>query len=209
MNIATSFSNWWSRADESSMVGPIVAIFAVLAARGVALAVGLDRLTTLSVWSSPLIRFLAVATAAIMALLTARAYYGRPVERVLTKNEQLRRDRFGFWFLKGFLWVGVATAASAWLCASLLGVAAQFSDGPREAFGATVVSIRPREGAKAVCSSHLELRRDSDGSPLSICLATLWRPSLAAGTLTPGMPATVVVKKTRLGVVVLSLEPHG
>jgi hypothetical protein len=191
------------------MIGLVVTLGVVLGMCGVALAVGIDRLTNLSVWSSPMVRFLGVATGTIAALLATRGYYAPLPEGALTRSGQFRRDRFGLWVLRGFLWVGAAAAASVWLCAGILGIAAQYSEGPHEAFSATVVSIRPREGAKAVCASHLELRRDSDGSTLSICLATLWRPSLATGPLAPGMPATVVVKKTRLGVVVLAVEPHG
>jgi hypothetical protein len=204
-----SFSDWCTRANESSSILLVVTIGAVLAALGVALSVGVDHLTTLTAWSSPLVRFLGVATGTITALLATRDYYAPRPEGALTRSGQFRRDRFGLWVLRGFVWVGAAAAASVWLCAWILGIAAQYSEGPHEAFSATVVSIRPRGGAKVVCSSHLDLRRDSDGSPLSICLATLFRPSLATGPLNPDMRVTVVVKKTRLGVVVLSVEPNG
>lgn len=201
---SSRLTNWWCKPPDASTSVRLVMTFGfVVIARGLAMVTGLDRLTTIS--PSLTVTVVALVVGVCAALVGARAYCGASLDR--TRSERLRRDRFAVWLLSGSLWAAIVAVVVASLCSSVLEVGAQFLDGSREVFRGTVLAIRPMEGPRAVCKSHLDLRLTSEGSVISICLSTTHRGSLASEPLQPGMAATIIAKDTILGVVVLSVAP--
>ena len=186
----------------------IRAFIVVLALRLLTLQAGLDRFTTIDTWSNSICAIVGAVSGGTIGLLLARTWFAAQGTHASAQAVKLRQVSFGAWCLcGGIITIGFA-AGTAWACASLLGVAAQYSRGSHQSFDATVVSNSPIYSAKGICTRSLELSRDSDRSRVSICLSTRYRSSLTTGILESGMPVRVYLNDTWLGAVVESVEPR-
>jgi hypothetical protein len=168
---------------------------------------GVDRMTTISAWSKPLVWWMATASAVTVAAAVC-VWWIAPPSSEGTALARLRRDHIGRWFLQGLASALGLGAFAAWVCAGLLETGAQYMDGDEEAFLGTVVSS-DSDGPRAVCQERVKIRPARDGSVVSICLKTLLRPTLATRPVARGATVTVRVRNTPLGMVVLSVTPSG
>ena len=187
----------------------IVGAFVVVGAlRLLTLQAGFDRFTTIDTWSNSICAIVGALSGGTIGVLVARTWFAAQGTHSSAKAMKLRQDSFVAWCLCGVIITIGFAAATAWMCASLLGVGAQYSKGSHQSFDATVVSNSPIHLARGMCIRSLELRRDSNGSRVSICLSTRYRSSLATGILESGMPVRVYIEDTWLGTVVESVEPR-
>ena len=186
----------------------IRAFLVVFAVRVLTLQVGLDRFTTIDLWSNSICAIVGAVSGGTIGGFLARTWFAAQGTHASAKAAKLRQASFVAWCLFGVTIVIGFGAATGWACASLLGVGAQYSKGSHQSFDATVVSNSPIYSARGMCTRNLELRRESDRSRVSICLTTRYRSSLATGILESGMPVRVYVNDTWLGAVVESVEPR-
>lgn len=185
------------------------AILAAMAVRVIALRSGVDRLTTIGTWSKPWCAFVALVLGVTIGMVVARLWFAPSAdEKVTARYVNLKADSFSLWCLCGVVIAIGFGAATAWICVGLMSVGAQYLGGSSTSFDATVISDGFLHTSRGVCNRELEVRRDSEGSDLRICLSTRHRPSLATGTLELGMLVRVRVVDTQLGMVVQSVEPR-
>lgn len=195
---------WWHHADASSIDSIVVVLVIGLGLRVIVMEVGLDHLTTIDIMGS-LICDVAVSLVGVAAtVLAARSWFGPPPESQV--KYQLRRDRPGVWWLWGATWTAISVATSAWICAELLSVGAQYLEGSDQTVRGQVVSFRPTSTPRTVCKQRLTVRDEGDGSLLHICLRTSGRGSLADTPPKLGESVAVDLKNTVLGRVVLSVR---
>jgi hypothetical protein len=191
-----------------SLSGVFKALLAVGAARVFAYQTGVDHLTTLGTWSNPICSIVGLLSGATTALFLGLNWFVPPAGMpVPARTARLKEDNYFSWRALGAVLTIGFSVAMAWMCASLLGIGAQYLKGSQDSFEATVISERPTYSPRALCRRELSLRQDSTGAVLSMCAVAEHRPSLSTGTLEPGMPVSVQVRRTRLGVVVESVEP--
>jgi hypothetical protein len=185
------------------------ALVAVCGLRVLVLQAGIDHQTTLQIWSNPICATIGIGAGAAFAWFLARNWFsptsGKPVPAWIVK---LRNDDSLSWRALGVVVTIGFSALAASICANLMGVAAQYLKGPQDSFTATVISERTIRSPRAVCRRELKLLRSSDVAELTFCLQAADRPSLARGALQPYMAVTVNVVDTKLGLVVVSVEPQ-
>lgn len=198
---------WWGRASASSVATTFGVVVCILLVWALMAGVGIDNLTTIDVYSSPLSRALMAISGATSGLFAARAWGGSggpPGGAVAW----LKLDRPGFWWLLGAGSTAAHAAMGAFACAGFLSIAAQHLDGLSDFRNGVVISLRPAYTASAACKRRLVVRGDPRGD-LRICLATAQRRSLAAGSLKVGDAVTVHLKRTVLGSTVVSVARTG
>jgi hypothetical protein len=181
-------------------------LFCVLGLRVIIMAVDIDPLTTLEVWSSLISRVVIAMACAVSAIFAARAWFA-PRVPARERLARYKRDRVGVWCLFGVASIAVQAALAAWESGGFLGAAAQYLDGPRELRRGTVTSLLKAYTPATVCRRFLEVRSNGAGQILHICLETDMRPSLATGAIKLGDTVRLHLRQTALGIIVVSVEP--
>jgi hypothetical protein len=183
----------------------IVSILALGAVRLFTLQFGLDRFTTIELWSNQICSFAGGLSGIAVAAFLARNWFTGEMP-VVPRVVQLKQRSPALWAIQGVALPTVAGLAVAWLVASFLGVLAQYLGGIPYSFDAVVVSESELVSARGVCRHNAKVRRESDGSEITICLVTRYRPSLvSAGVIVPGAVVRVDALNTPLGEVVQSI----
>lgn len=199
-------SAWWNRAAASS-TSTIVGILSVIAAlRVLVMSIGLDRLTTVQVWSTPIGAFVIGLSGLTTGGFAARAWFA-PAVPSSERITRLMRDRVGVWSVMGAAAVIVQTAFMGWMSEEFLGTGAQYLQGPLESRLGVVVSLRPTSTPATACKWRLTVRSGLPDTTLPICLATDSRASLSKESLRMGETVEVCLRRTPLGLVVVSVDP--
>jgi hypothetical protein len=199
-------SAWWNRAAASSTNATVVTISVIAALRVLALSVGLDRLTTVQVWLTPIDAVVIGLSILTTAGYAARAWFA-PATPSSERVARLKRDRVGVWRLMGAAAIIVQAAFIGWMSEELLGIVAQYVQGPLESRRGVVVSLRPTSTPATACKWRLIVRSGLEGATLPICLATDSRASLSKKSLRVGETVEVYIRRTPLGLVVVSIDP--
>ena len=181
---------------------------AIAAIRLITLQTGLDHLTTLAIWSNPICATVGGLSALLLALVFMRNWFNPPPDTPIPeRNKKLRERSFFFWCVCGVV-VSIGFAGlTAWMCASLVSVGAQYIRGSPDSFEATAISEKATISYKAACRLKLDILRTSDSASFTICIDAKYRPALANQTFAPQTAVTVHVLRTALGAVVQSVEP--
>jgi hypothetical protein len=189
-----------------SVVLSIVAAAGVL--RAGALRGGIDRLTTVDTWTTPLCVIAAITAGGFAAVSIARFwFFPDPGIPLPTKYMALKRHGVVPWCAAGIVISAVFAFIVAWMFVSLLGVGAQYLRGTPESFAATVVSKTATSPlSRDVCRLRLGIQPKPQGSELTVCIATTYRPSLAFGAIEPGAQVIVSTSRTALGTVIESIR---
>lgn len=198
--------NWWP--SQRIVLGVVLALMAL---RTLVLQLGIDRLTTIDLWSNPVCAFVGALSGSAITVFVAHIWFApSPGTPISPKVAKLRQDRPVVWGICGFaLSIGLGFL-TAFLGASLLGVRAQYLSGPSSSFDAVVFADREIHSRKGACTRKVDVRAETDGSDLTICLATRHRSSLVSGGfLERGTEVTVHVVDTYLGRVVTSVQRKG
>lgn len=90
--MVTSISAWWRRAPSDSTATVVTVVVCAVVLQLVLMYLGVDRLTTLEVWSSPISRGIIVIAGAVAAILAARAWFAPRAPSQSSKGHGPERD---------------------------------------------------------------------------------------------------------------------
>lgn len=169
---------------------------------------GIDRLTTSDVTTSEIGLASMVLAGLVGLILGVRNWFGlKPELSARMPLGWLRRDRVGVWSLIGVVYMLIIMSGLAFICREFLGIGAQYLEGSTAFVDGVVTSDRLTYTPATVCKRRIVVRKDLDGENLSICLSTNLRGSLSTSALRQGQLVRIKARNTRLGQVILSVEP--
>jgi len=168
--------------------------------------IGVDRLNTLSRWTSATL-ITCCAFGLAIAGIAARVLWGKRYQQPATDQRARVLGAGGTSATANSLCTVLAGAAAFFFLSMQLGVAAQYVGGRTELETGRTVAVLQNFSPHNPCHARLRAVLDRTHQPISVCLRTGWARGIGSGDLREGDRFEATVRRTVFGSVVTSVHP--